>query len=226
MTWPNQDNKYDIYIIDHEEDYLMHIDSRKCPRLNDIDSAVAHEIATELMYDEIDYDMEHSGFYQRLRHLSDLDGERIRVMHQLCDYIYWARESNIEIFFNLDEEDIKRCKITKERGVYQEFYAYEESNALRVYELIKTFGEFAEIVQDNIQWYDAPYWTKYFKINDHSAFPKYILYSTHQETIAPLLSAFKHLHIINPRPASSFYLIFFRRPNGEIHVKVDYSDYP
>ena len=63
MTWPNQDNKYDIYIIDHEEDYLMHIDSRKCPRLNDIDSAVAHELATELMYDEIDYDMEHSGFY-------------------------------------------------------------------------------------------------------------------------------------------------------------------
>lgn len=124
----------------------MHIDSRKCPRLADIDDAISHEIATELMYDEIDFDMEHSGFYQRLRDFADLDGERTHVMHQLCDYIFWATESSIPLFFNLNEEDYKRCVITKQRGVYQEFYAYQEPNALRSYEMIKTFGEFAEIV--------------------------------------------------------------------------------
>lgn len=91
MSWPDQDNKFDIYIIDHEEDYLMHIDSRKCPRLSDIDDAVSHEIATQLMYDEIDYDMEHSGFYERLRKLTDLEGERIHTLHSLCDYIFWAK---------------------------------------------------------------------------------------------------------------------------------------
>ena len=40
------------------------------------------------------------------------------------------------------------------------------------------------------------------------------------------MSAFKHLKIINPRPASSFYLIFYRKPDGTLHVKVDYSDDP
>jgi hypothetical protein len=41
-----------------------------------------------------------------------------------------------------------------------------------------------------------------------------------------LLRAFKHLKVIDPMPASSFYLIFFKKPDGSIRVKVDYSDDP
>jgi hypothetical protein len=98
------------------------------------------------MYDLIDYDMEHSGFFERLREISDLDGEDTHVIHQLCDYIYWAKQSNVTLFFNLSDEDYRRCELTKERGSYLEFFAYEETNALRIYELVKIFNEFAEIL--------------------------------------------------------------------------------
>jgi hypothetical protein len=33
LVWPSQDDNFDIYIIDHMDDYMMHIDQFKCPRL-------------------------------------------------------------------------------------------------------------------------------------------------------------------------------------------------
>ena len=52
-------------------------------------------MATELMYDEIDYDMEESGFFDYLRGITDNKGASVHTMHEVCEYIYWAKESNI-----------------------------------------------------------------------------------------------------------------------------------
>ena len=49
------------------EDYLLRMSRDMCDRYNNVRHAVSGEIATQLMYDEIDYDMERSGFYERLR---------------------------------------------------------------------------------------------------------------------------------------------------------------
>ena len=62
-------------------------------------------------------------------------------------------------------------------------------------------------------------------------FPKFMLYSTHQETVAPLLGAFKNVLLVDPAPASSVFFWFFRYKNEgdddyHLAVKVTYSETP
>ena len=49
------------------DDYLLRMSRDVCPRFDQVRHAVNQEIATELMFDEINYDMERSGFYEKLR---------------------------------------------------------------------------------------------------------------------------------------------------------------
>lgn len=57
-------------------------------------------------------------------------------MHSICDYIYWARESGIELSFELSDEEYRRCLIAKEKGTYAEFLASEELTALPIHQLM------------------------------------------------------------------------------------------
>ena len=82
------------------------------------------------MFDEIDYDMEFSGFYDKIRELTGLEGASRHTMHLICDYIYWAKVSGIQLTFDLTDEEYRRCLISKERGAYAEFIAHEELSAL------------------------------------------------------------------------------------------------
>ena len=104
-----------------------------CPRLQQVRHAVASEIGTQIMYDGISYDEERSGFYEHLRHLSDSEGMSVHHMHLVCDYIYWAKESHIELNFHLSDEEYRRCLIAKEKGTYAEFLASEELTALPIH---------------------------------------------------------------------------------------------
>ena len=107
------------------------------------------------MYDEINYDMERSGFYEHLRELTDNHGASMHHMHQVCDYIYWARESHMELNFELTDEEYRRCLLTKEKGTYAEFLAHSELTILPVYELMRQLSEFARIVSGEIDWREA-----------------------------------------------------------------------
>lgn len=80
-------------------------------------------------------------------------------MHQLCDYIYWARESNIELAFELSDEDYHRCLVSKEKGAYTEFIAHEELTALPIYQMMRVLNEFAQIIQGNLDWREAETFT-------------------------------------------------------------------
>lgn len=75
-----------------------------CPRLKQVRQAVWSEIATRIMYDEISFDEERSGFYEHLRNLSGSEGQSINHMALVCEYIYWARQSKIELNFELSDE--------------------------------------------------------------------------------------------------------------------------
>ena len=90
-----------------------------------------------MMYDEISFDEERSGFYEHLRHLTDSIGESSDHMSVVCDYIFWARESNIKLKFELNDEEYRRCLIAREKGAYAEFLASEELTALPVYQLMQ-----------------------------------------------------------------------------------------
>ena len=69
-------------------------------------------------------------------------------------------------------------------------------------------------------------------------FPKLIMYATHQETVAPLLTAFEQEYITDPEPASSVFFMFYEHSKScqvdenqldqerEIRVKVSFNATP
>lgn len=54
-----------------------------------------------------------------------------------------------------------------------------------------------------------PYFTKYYKANDHTQFPKFIFYSGHAEVLGPLFLALKTDIATNRAPGSAVFLEFF-----------------
>lgn len=103
----------------------------------------------------------------------------LHSMHLLCDYIYWAKESHLDLKLELSDEEYRRCLISKEKGVYSEFLAHEELTALPIYQLMKQLGEIASIVSGDLPWREASTITEYLDVDDRQEFPKLILYSTH-----------------------------------------------
>lgn len=176
LQFPEWDKTFKMNTLRCTDDYLLRLSRDICERFDQVRHAVSSEIATELMNDEIDYDMEHSGFYEHLRQLAGLEGETTRHMHPLCDYIYWAHVSNIELAFDLTEEEYNRCQITKEKGVYSEFLAHEELTALPVNELMHVLLDFADILAGDLDWRQSETFADYFH---GDVFPKMVLFSTH-----------------------------------------------
>ena len=123
-----------------------------CPRLNEVRHAVGSEIGTILLYDEISYDEERSGFLEHLRMLSGEEGQSIHTMHLICDYVYWAKESHIELKFEMSDEEYRRCLISKEKGTYTEFLASEELIALPIHQLMVQLSELASVVKGELDW--------------------------------------------------------------------------
>ena len=79
-----------------------------------------------------------------------------------------------------------------------------------------------------MDWHDGEVLNQYM---EREKFPKVMIYSTHQETVAPLLGAFKNILLTDPAPASSVFFYFFAYKNegdDELHqaVKVTYSESP
>lgn len=159
LMFPEWDHSFELNSMVCNEDFLLRMSRDMCPRFDDVRHAVLAEIGTQLMYDEIDYDMERSGLYERLRELADMKGESTHRMHQVCDYIYWARESGLTLKFELTDEEYKRCLVTKEKGAYAEFFAHEELSALPIYQLMRQLDEFSEIVTGQLEWTDAEIFT-------------------------------------------------------------------
>lgn len=77
--------------------------------------------------------------------------------------------------------------------------------------------------------------TKYFKPEEHTVFPKFILYSAHAETVAPFYLAFNQPDLItNPEPASGVFIQYMQCKNqffcgnqtDNIRVRVYYASDP
>ena len=123
------------------------------------------------------------------------------------------------------------CLISKQKGVYAEFYAYEELSALPVYQLMRELQEFSKILKGELDWREAEVFTQYINPETRDAFPKFIMFSTHQETVAPLLGAFESMMLTDPGPASSVFFMFFKYQQDEFsepehRVKVSFNEQP
>ena len=74
------------------------------------------------------------------------------------------------------------------------FDATDENAYFPAYEYMKTLIEFSQIVQGLRKMQDATMFMHYFnrsgQVSDTTPMPKFILYSAHAETVAPILHAF------------------------------------
>jgi hypothetical protein len=58
-------------------------------------------------------------------------------------------------------------------------------------------------------WQNMPFFTKYYKTDEHTQFPKFIFYSGHAEVLGPLFLAFETDISTNRAPGSAIFLEFF-----------------
>ena len=75
-----------------------------------------------------------------------------------------------------------------------------------------------------MDWQNAPFFNQYFKPDEHTTFPKFILYSSHAEEVAPLLHALDNPLLVDPNAASAVYVEYFETANKEMRVRVLFND--
>ena len=179
------------------------------------------------MFFELEYDLEMSGFAAELRTKTGTENDTMAVIHDLCDAIYWMIVNDRPLAFHLTEEELGRLGVDKQRMVYPKFNAHEEETSLTTYHVMNVFKEFTDILSGNLDWQKAQFFTEYFDIAEHTIFPKFILYSTHAEEIAPLLHALDNpLLLHDPPPASAVYVEYFEKTRdgaSELRVRVFYN---
>jgi len=98
------------------------------------------------------------------------------------------------------------------------------------FELFNQFSEFVDVLQGGEDWQNQPFFSKYFSMDSSNSdeekpFPKFILYSAHQETISPLGFAFGWEPVQKLWPASAFFLEFWSPKDqpDELYVRVIYK---
>ena len=61
------------------------------------------------MIENLEYDMEASGFFPKLREVLNMPDADVEVMHDVSDYIVWMTRSNRELSFDLSEDELARA---------------------------------------------------------------------------------------------------------------------
>ena len=87
------------------EDHIIHLGHDDCARMNDILEAVKTDKETKEMMDQIDADLELT-LFPELRKMTKMPDASTDEMHNVCNYIFWARASNIKLNFVLTDQQM------------------------------------------------------------------------------------------------------------------------
>ena len=92
--------------------------------------------------------------------------------------------------------------------------------------------EFSKIMKGELAWEDAATFMHYVNMSEKTTtvMPKFILFSGHSETVAPILQAFKTDRTLKPDPASMVLVNFYGKVDDvedteaetEIHVEIKF----
>ena len=86
-------------------DYMVHVGDENCARFAQISDAVKADPAVVQMLAEIDRDLE-ATLFPELRELTEMPDASTKDMHDVCNYLYWATLSGLELKFQLTEEQL------------------------------------------------------------------------------------------------------------------------
>ena len=220
LAWPEISTTGEVNAIPHLKDFVNHVDSATCMRFSQIKKAVGESQRTRVMYKKM------LNFWQEelFPKLSELTGET-SDLSDVAKYLAWAMRNNLSLKFQLSDLEKRMIfAMDDQMGfIKYPFSTSYELEALPNYQFFKIFDEFVDLVQGK-PWTDTTYFTRYFKKPHTHPFPKFIMFSGHAETLAPLLSAFGRIEfsVKRPRPGSALFLEFYRE-EGQINVRVYYK---
>jgi len=212
-----------LFVLDNVPDsinYLTHLNSGVCKRFGQVHDAVyaSSEHTKSQDYVRASYE-EH--FLPRLRELTEMPTASVSEMFSVMDYLYWAKLSNLDLKFDLTEDDMKWINASVNSYVWADHFSDKEMWTLLSYEFMQQLVEFTHVLEGADWKTDAPYFTEYF---DGSVFPKFIFYSAHSETVYPYLQSLVYpLMMKDAQPATALFIEFYESWNGSMFVRAYYN---
>ena len=128
-----------------------------------------------------------------------------QTMFDVSNYLMWANMSELNLILDLTEDDLRYISATNSSDVWADYLANQEEVSLSSFDFLNQVSEFINVIE-GADWRSQPYFNKYFS---GDAFPKFIFYSAHEETLYPFLNAFEYFMIEKVYPGSALFIEFF-----------------
>ena len=96
------------------------------------------------------------------------------------------------------------------RKIFSKWNANPELSTLPAFNLAQTLSDFAQVAQGNMKMNESDTFMHYYNMSGHEmkTEPKFILFSAHAETLAPLLRFYNMMEDFPLEPAASSMLVF------------------
>ena len=195
------------------DDYELHLSDDDCQRFEQLVDDVKYADATQQYLSEVNNDLE-TTWFPELREITDMPDSSTDDMHDVCNYLVWAWASYLDLKYTFSEEQMNQCNVSYQRKVYYKFDAADELAELPTFEYLETLVEFKKILSGELELQDATTFMHYFNnegtVTSETSMPKFVLYSAHAETMAPILHALQHPQLVTPPPASMVLINYYQ----------------
>jgi hypothetical protein len=131
-----------LNVVPDNEEHIIHIVDENCARFAGILDTVKATEDTTAMLDQINTDLE-ATIFPELRVITNMPDADTDEMHNVCNYIFWAKANYLELQFELTEEQMNQCNVSYHRKVYQKFDATYEEVYMPTFEYLETLVEFS-----------------------------------------------------------------------------------
>ena len=109
LSWPEVAHpEFNLNIIPQMEDFIVHVTDEDCARFAGIVDSVKADSDTSAMMGQVDADME-ATLFPELRILTNMPDASTEDMHDVCNYIFWAKENYLELSFEMTDEQWSQC---------------------------------------------------------------------------------------------------------------------
>ena len=99
------------------EDHIIHVDDDDCHRFDGLLDAVKNDAATQEYLNQVNADLE-ATLFPELRKITNMTDASTDDMHDVCNYIYWAKVNYVDLVFTLTDEQMNQCNVSYQRKVY------------------------------------------------------------------------------------------------------------
>jgi len=132
------------------------------------------------MNKQVDADLE-KALYPELRKLTGLLDADAKKMRDVCNFVYWANKSRIELKFDVTERQLELCEMVLDTKNLAEFNSHLELMQLPTYEIVQVLRDLTKVQEGKMELASSSIFMKYYaKLGKTlEVTPKFIFYSGH-----------------------------------------------